>query len=276
MAYNPSINAGPLKGTTSNETLVHSATAVATGPGFAVRMDPAALGTAVNAATTINVDGAAAVTLSISTTTTGTFVIEGTVDNTNWVSPEVFDGSADLWVSGIGLTPTAGKIYQILVQGYRQLRIRTSATLGATVTHNFTLTNHQAFLGGIDTGAAPHNFGYAILNRSGEYTTAQTGVALWTPTAARKFVVTDLTIATGGTTAGIVTVWQGASADTTYTAGTDPVLFRGEFAPSTTARPGVVKALKSPFCSTTSDHILRVTTSAAMTVYIQVQGYEIP
>jgi hypothetical protein len=128
MAYNPSINAGPLKGTTSNETLVHSATAVATGPGFAVRMDPAALGTAVNAATTINVDGAAAVTLSISTTTTGTFVIEGTVDNTNWVFPEVFDGGADIWVSGIGLTPTAGKIYQILVQGYRQLRIRTSAT----------------------------------------------------------------------------------------------------------------------------------------------------
>lgn len=275
MAYNPSINAGPLKGSTTNETLVHAATAVGIGPGFAVRMDPAALGTAVNAASTINVDGAAAVTIAISTTTTGTFVIEATADNTNWVAPETFDAFSDLWVTGANITPTVGRVYQVIIQGYRQLRLRTIATLGATVSHNFTLTSHQAFLGGMDTGAAPHNFGYTVIARAGEYTTAQTGVALWTPATNRRFVVSDLTIATGGTTAGIVTVWQGASADTTYTVGTDPVVFRGEFAPSTTARPGVVKNFKVPFVSTTADHILRVTTSAAMTVYIQVQGYEI-
>lgn len=275
MAYNPSINIGPLKSNTSNETLSHAATAVAIGPGYSIRIDPAALGTAAESVSVINVDGAAAVTVSISTTTTGTFRIEGTVDNTNWVNPEVFDGAADLWVSGTNITPTAAKVYQVLSQGYRQIRLRTTATLGATVAHNFTLTTHQAFLGGIDTGAAPHNFGYTILARAGEYTTAQTGVALWTPAAGRRFVVTDLTIATGGTTAGIVTVWQGAAADTTYSAGTDPVVFRGEFAPSTTARPGVVKPFQVPFVSTTADHILRVTTSAAMTVYIQVQGYEI-
>jgi hypothetical protein len=275
MAYNPNINVGPLDGTTANNTLAQAVAAVATGPGYSLRYDPTALATAANSTSVVNVDGANSVTVAVSTTTTGTFIIEGTADNTNWLSLEVFDGGLDIWVSGLNQTPTAGKVYQVITQGYRQLRLRTVTTLGATMTHFFTLTNSQSFIGGIDTGAAPHNFGYAILSRAGEYTTAQTGVALWTPATGRKFVVTDLTISTGGTTAGIVTVWQGAGGDTAYTAGTDPVCFRGEFAPSTTARPGVVKNFKAPFCSTTNDHILRVTTSAAMTVYIQVQGYEI-
>ena len=275
MAYNPNINVGPLDGTAANNTLAEAVTAVATGPGYSLRYNPADLGTAANSTSVVNIDGANSVTVAINTNTTGTFIIEGTADNTNWLALEVFDGGLDIWVSGLSHTPTAGKVYQVITQGYRQLRLRTVSTLGAGMNHFFTLTNSQSFIGGIDTGAAPHNFGYAILSRAGEYTTAQTGVALWTPGTGRKFVVTDLTISTGGTTAGIVTVWQGASGDTAYTAGTDPVLFRGEFAPSTTARPGVVKTLKSPFCSTTNDHILRVTTSAAMTVYIQVQGYEI-
>lgn len=275
MAYNPNINVGPLDGNLANNSLTHAVSAVATGPGYSLRYDPVALGSAANSTSVVNVDGANSVTIAISSTLTGTFIIEGTADNTNWIPLEVFDATTDFWVSGTNITPTAGRVYQAITQGYRQLRLRTVSTLSQAMNHFFTLTNSQTFLGGIDTGAAPHNFGYAILSRAGEYTTTQTGVALWTPTAGKKFVVTDLTIATGGTTAGIVTVWQGASGDTTYTAGTDPVLFRGEFAPSTTAKPGVVKMLKSPFCSTTNDHVLRVTTSAAMTVYIQIQGYEI-
>jgi hypothetical protein len=275
MAYLPNYKVLPLDGNTANDTLAGNAMAAGIGPGFAVRYDPTALATALNSASTINIDGANSVTLAISTTTTGTFVIEGTSDNTNWVGLEVFEASTDTWVSGISITPTVGRIYQILSQGYRQLRIRVNSALGATVSHNFTLTSAQQFLGGIDTGAAPHNFGYTIIARAGEYNTAQTGVALWTPTTGRKFVVSDLTIATGGTTAGIVTVWQGASGDTTYTAGTDPVVFRGEFAPSNTVKPGVVKSFTVPFVSSTTDHILRVTTSAAMTVYVQVNGYEI-
>lgn len=127
----------------------------------------------------------------------------------------------------------------------------------------------------ISVGVTPHSVGYTPIYKGVEYTSAQTGTAIWTPGSGKKFVVTDLTISTGGTTAGIVTVWQGASADTTYTAGTDPVVFRGEFAPSATARPGMVKSFTLPFVSSTVDHILRVTTSAAMTVYIQVNGYEI-
>jgi hypothetical protein len=263
-----------LAGNTANDSVV-GILAVGTGPGFSVRLNPTNLGTAANSASTFNVDGAGAVTIAISTTTTGTFIIEGTADNTTFIPLEIFDGGLDLWVSGQNLTPTAGKVYQIIPQGYRQVRLRTVTTLGATVAHAVTLSNTNQFLGGIDTGAAPHNFGYTLIHRDAEYTTAQTGAALWTPATGRRFAVTDITISTGGTTSGIVTIWQGASADTTYTVGTDNAIFRGEFAPSATVKPGAIKSFNVPFVATTVDHVLRVTTSAAMTVYIQVNGYEI-
>jgi hypothetical protein len=222
-----------------------------------------------------NVDGANSLTIGISTTTTGTFIIEATVDNTNWITPEVFDGTQDLWVSGQNITPTLGRVYQVLTQGYRQIRLRTVTTLGATVQHFVTLSTAQQFLGGIDTGPAQHNFGYVVRNFTTEYTTTQTGAAIWTPTTGRRFVVTDFTISTGGTTAGVVTLWQGASADTTYTVGTDPAVFRGEFSPTATAKPGVVKSFAVPWMSSTVDHVLRITSSAAMTLYVQINGYEI-
>lgn len=245
------------------------------GPGFSIRVNPANLATGANSTSIFNVDGANSVTVGISTTTSGTFVFEGTADNVNWITLEVFDGSQDLWVSAQNITPVAGRVYQILTQGYRQVRLRTVTTLGTTVAHTITLSSAQQFLGGIDTGAAPHNFGYVLVHKDGEYATAQTGVAIWTPTAGKRFVVTDFTIATGGTTAGVVTLWQGAAADTTYSIGVDPAVFRGEFAPSATAKPGIAKVMTVPFVSTTVDHVLRVTTSAAMTVYVQVNGYEL-
>jgi hypothetical protein len=263
-----------LAGNAANDTAV-GILAAGTGPGFSIRVNPANLGTAANSASTFNVDGANSITVAIATTTTGTFIFEGTADNTNWIALEVFDGSQDIWVSAQNITPTTGRVYQLLTQGYRQVRLRTVTTLGATVSHFLTLSSAQQFLGGIDTGAAPHNFGYIIAHRNGEYSTAQTGAALWTPTTGKKFAVTDISITTGGTTAGIVTLWQGASADTTYTVGTDPVIFRGEFAPSANSKPGAVKSFNVPFVSTTVDHVLRITTSAAMTVYVQLNGYEI-
>lgn len=263
-----------LAGTTANDSVV-GVLAAGIGPGFAIRLNPANLGTAANSASNINVDGGTTISIGIGTTTTGTFIFEGTADATNWFSVEVFDATQDLWISGQNITPTLGRTYHIATGGLRQIRLRTVTTLGATVAHAVNISLSQQLIAGIDTGAAPHNFGYTLIHRDGEYTTAQTGAALWTPTTGRKFAVTDISITTGGTTAGIVTLWQGASADTTYTVGTDPSVFRGEFAPSANSKPGVVKSFNVPYVSTTIDHVLRVTTSAAMTVYIQVNGYEI-
>lgn len=142
--------------------------------------------------------------------------------------------------------------------------------------------NQTPISASILSGSAPHNIGraggsgFTLVHRDADYSTQQTGAALWTPTSGRRFVVTDVTITSGGTTAGVVTIWQGAAADTTYTAGTDNAVLRVEVAPSATVKPGFVKAFNPPFVSTTADHILRVTTSAAINpLYVQVNGYEL-
>lgn len=263
-----------VSGTAANNT-VAGILAVGTGPGYAHRYNPTALGTAANSASTIEVEGGNTMSWGIGTTTTGTFTFEATSDGTNWISVEVFDASNDVWVSGTNITPTSGRTYHVACGGYRQVRIRVVSTLGATVAHTVNVSNSQQLLAGIDTGAAPHNFGYLLVHKDGEYTTAQTGTNLWVPTSGKKFAITDLTISTGGTTAGIVTLYQAASATTTFAAGTTPAIFRGNFIPSASASPGVVKHFPVPYISTTADHTLHVTTSAAMTVYIQVNGYEI-
>jgi hypothetical protein len=115
---------------------------------------------------------------------------------------------------------------------------------------------------------------HAITFRGNQYATAQTGTALWTPSAGRAVVVTSLQIQSGGTTAGTCIIWFGGSADTTYTRGTDAAIFDGEFAPSATNKPGVIMSFPTPIRGTT-DFVLRVTTTNAQTVTITVWGYEI-
>jgi len=233
------------------------------------------LGTAANSTVDYNIQGLGSCSVYVGTTTTGTIIFEASIDGKNWfthagvVDPNI--GNTDLLIQG-AFTPAAGAYYKIPVTGFKLLRARTATTLGAGVSLFFIGNTHDIFH---DITPAPHNIGFAQIHKDGEYTTTQTGTALWTPTTGKRFVVTDLSITTGGTTAGIVTLWQGASADTTYTAGTDPAIFRGEFAPSANAKPGVIKPFPLPYVSTTVDHILRVTTSAGMTIYVQVNGYEI-
>ncbi len=122
---------------------------------------------------------------------------------------------------------------------------------------------------------APHLTGYINIHKDAEFTTTQTGTVIWTPNPGKKFVVSDITINIGGATDGIITIWQGASGDTTYNAGTDPAVFRGEFASGGTIKQQFVKNFRIPYVSTTPDHLLRITTSANITCYIQIEGYEI-
>lgn len=117
--------------------------------------------------------------------------------------------------------------------------------------------------------------GFATVNKTSQYTATQTGAALWTPAAGRAVVVTALQIQAGGTTAGAVQVWFGATADTTYTRGTDAALFDGEFAPSATNKPGIFVTLPVP-ARGTADFVLRVTSSAAINpLTVSAWGYEV-
>lgn len=107
-----------------------------------------------------------------------------------------------------------------------------------------------------------------------QYTSAQTGTALWTPATGKAVVITAVQIQSYGTTAGTAILWFGASGDTTYTRGTDAPLFDGEFAPSNTNKPGVYVTYPTPMRGT-ADYVLRVTTTNAQSVTFNVWGYEI-
>lgn len=260
-----------LSGVTDNST-VPGVQAVGIGPGYAIRTNPTNLATATNSTSSGSTDGASSLMISIGTTTTGTFIIEGTGDGTNWGSAEAFDNVNDLWVTGQNLTPTLGNNYQVLIGNYRAFRVRTTATLGTTMAHTFTVSMAQPLVGAIDTGGAPHNFGYTLWHRDVSTATTLTSVTIYTPTTGKRFTVTDLTVMAGATTAGIVTIYD-ATAGTAFTNGTTNAIFRGEFAPSTTSRPGFSKTFSVPYYSSAVNNSVLITTSAAMTIYVQINGY---
>ena len=114
---------------------------------------------------------------------------------------------------------------------------------------------------------------YTLTAKSAQYTAQVTGTAFWTPASGAKIVITSFQIQTTGTTGGSVQLWFGASADTTYTRGTDLAIFDGDFIPSATSYPGVY--VSGTWMSSTVDHVLRVTTSAAInTITVTCWGYE--
>lgn len=115
---------------------------------------------------------------------------------------------------------------------------------------------------------------FTLTNKVVQTTTTQTGSDVWTPGSGKKIVVTSFQIQAGGTTAGTVQLWFGANADTTYSRGTDFALFDGEFAPSSTLKPGVIQS--GLWISPTADYEIHLTTSAAINpLTINVWGYEV-
>jgi hypothetical protein len=233
------------------------------------------LAAALNSTVDYNISSLGSASIYVATTAaTGTIIFEATIDGKTWFThPGVIDPNlltSDTIVEG-AIAATAGNYYLVPLTGYRGFRIRTASALANTVVFYFVGDTHSIVLP--DLAPAPHNIGYLPVRRDKEYTTAQTSLAFWTPTTGKKFVVTDLTITTGGTTAGIVTLYDAVSG--AYVANSNTALFRGEFAPSTTSRPGITKDFIVPYVSAAANNTLFLTTSAAMTVYIQVNGYEI-
>jgi hypothetical protein len=107
-----------------------------------------------------------------------------------------------------------------------------------------------------------------------EATATQTGTTIWDPTSGKKIAVTGYEIGTGGTTAALVTIWFGDNADTSFTQGSDQVLFRGVLTPTSTSTPGAISNFTHPVFCNTADRELHYTTSAGITIYITVYGYE--
>ena len=110
--------------------------------------------------------------------------------------------------------------------------------------------------------------------KSANYVTQQTGTDIWTPAAGTRIGITYLAISSYGTTAARVILWLGASGDTTYTAGTDQLVWAGSFTPSVNSRPGAIISLPFGIYAATADHRLKITSDAAISLDITVYGYE--
>lgn len=113
--------------------------------------------------------------------------------------------------------------------------------------------------------------------KSAAFTTAQTGTALWTPVAGKKIAITSIQAGCGGSISAKLILWFGAAGDTTYTAGTDQLVFAGSMAPILLSgiEPIIlIMPSLAPILAETVDHILRITTDAALTVDLAVYGYE--
>ena len=114
------------------------------------------------------------------------------------------------------------------------------------------------------------------VSKSFNATSTQTGVAVWTPASGKKVAITHLSIGTYGTTAARLILWFSTtgSADTTYSAGTDQLVFAASFAPSTSGYPGAILQPASPILCPTADYPLRITTDGNLSVDIAAYGYE--
>lgn len=125
----------------------------------------------------------------------------------------------------------------------------------------------RQLIGNIDSGMQ--------IWKSANYTTQQTGASMWTPSSGKRIVITYLSVSSYATTAARVIIWFGASADTTYSAGTDQLVFAGSFAPSANSKPGAIIQLPFGINAVTADHQLRITTDAAISLDLTIYGYEI-
>jgi hypothetical protein len=141
-----------------------------------------------------------------------------------------------------------------------------------TAVANADRTNGQADLFGRQL--VSHIDPAQFVTKQVEATATQTGTTIWDPTSGKRIAVTGYEIGTGGTTQALVTIWFGDNADVTFTQGTDQVLFRGTLTPTSTATPGVISNFTHPVFCTTVDRELHYTTSAGITIYILVMGYE--
>lgn len=105
-------------------------------------------------------------------------------------------------------------------------------------------------------------------------TTAQTGADVWSPAAGNKIGVKFLIITWSGANACRLTIWQGANADTTFSDGTDRVLFDENLDANANGGFAFAWPLDEPWETTTDDHELHITTSADKIVSLTIGGYE--
>lgn len=222
------------------------------------------LGKTLNDAFVLNNNGYSTITFHCTAPTGGVITFEGTIDGVNWdtftcrsITDDIYQNSTDDNSDFIGS-----------IIGLKQLRFRTSTEGSANGTIKGMLLPNVAIIESQEFGFPPHRFGYTPIHKDGSYTTAQTGQAIWTPTTGKKFVITDLVIVVGGTTDGSIKIFDETDSSGNY-------IFKGTIDVSNNKQYSFNHAFKTPYLAMAVNNVLKITTSADMTVDVNVHGYEI-
>jgi hypothetical protein len=252
--------------------------ATGTGPGYDRKRDPA--GVAANStanAVTVVVDGADMVAFQVTTigTTPGAMIFETTNDDGAWATAGYvikLSAGPDLRIEG-AFVPAVNDVYMVRTTGHRQVRYRVQAVYASgTATVKVTSSSGVGMIKSIDMPAPPHNFGYALVGVSAQYTSAQTSTTIG-PTVAstQRMVVTYVQIQAGGTVAATqCSIYFGTGA---YSRGTSKAIFDGEFAPSATLKPGFVAAPPAPFLGAADEELKITSVGAANPLTVTIWYY---
>ncbi len=111
-------------------------------------------------------------------------------------------------------------------------------------------------------------------NKHNDFTGPLSGTVVWSAGVNGRICVTDLRVMAGSATAGIVSIYFARSgAPINFTVGSGVCLFRGEMAPSATAKPGAVVPFNFPTVGDAND-ALRISITTTMQIYVQAGGFE--
>lgn len=194
----------------------------------------------------------------------GTVQFQASFDGRNWEPITLRGINSDILVQS---TSDDGD-YIGSIAGSRSFRVAVTAAGSSAGTVVGRCSRDAAAIETIEFGAPPHKIGYNPVHRNRDYTTAQTGAALWTPSSGKRFVLTDIVIFASGTTDATLTVF-----DETDALGNR--IFRSFVDVTNNKQFAFSHGFKMPFVSDAADNVLRVTTDADLVFHIGAHGYEI-
>ena len=156
--------------------------------------------------------------------------------------------------------------------GHAQIvKLAIAADGSATAIPSDAITGMRVHVKALDIAPPPHSFGYTQQCKGSQHTVARTGTALWTPDVGLSIAVQSYQISIWGPTAADVVIWFGGAADTTFTRGTDKAIIDARYVPT---KFGNYADSAAGIWKGAADQVLRITSSAAVSVNITVWGYE--
>jgi hypothetical protein len=211
-----------------------------------------------------NKGGFSSIGLKVSAPTGGVATFEATFDGTTWDPINLRSVDDDIYVQ----STNNGSVFIGSISCARAFRVRTSTAGSAPGTVMGRAAVAPSTLEGQEFGNPPHRFGFITTRKDKAFTTAQTGGELWAPASGKRIVLTDIIMNVSGSTDGTVTIFMETDAEGNR-------LFKGGVNVSQNNQFTMNHAFRVPFESQVADEVLKLTTTANMTVDVMMHGYEV-